>query len=84
MLRADPLEMDDGKELIEMVCMGYESPDDPAEDDQHDFSECLAFGVPRRTPAFLMEAQQLGLTNGFPSSRQSLLTVLLFVLFDLL
>lgn len=37
-LHADPLEMDDGKELIEMVCTSYESPDDAAEDDQHDFS----------------------------------------------
>lgn len=36
---ADPLEMDDGKELIEMVCTSYESPDDAPEDDQHDFSE---------------------------------------------
>lgn len=35
---ADPLEMDDGKELIEMVCTSYESPDDAPEDDQHDFS----------------------------------------------
>ncbi|KAL0052496.1 hypothetical protein WJX82_003084 [Trebouxia sp. C0006] len=34
----DPLEMDDGKELIEMVCTSYESPDDAPEDDQHDFS----------------------------------------------
>ena len=30
--------MDNGKELIEMVCTGYESPDDAPEDDQHDFS----------------------------------------------
>lgn len=30
--------MDDGKELIEMVCTSYESPDDAPEDDQHDFS----------------------------------------------
>ena len=36
---ADPLELDDGKELIEMVCTSYESPDDAAEDDQHDFSK---------------------------------------------
>ena len=36
---ADPLEMDDGRELIEMVCTSYESPDDAPEDDQHDFSE---------------------------------------------
>ena len=35
---ADPLEMDDGKELIEMVCTSYESPDDAPEDCQHDFS----------------------------------------------
>lgn len=33
--------MDDGKELIEMVCMCYESPDDADEDDMHDFSEFL-------------------------------------------
>lgn len=31
--------MDDGKELIEMVCTSYESPIDVPEDDQHDFSE---------------------------------------------
>ena len=30
--------MDDGKELIEMVCTSYESPDDAPEDAQHDFS----------------------------------------------
>ena len=36
---ADPLKMDDGRELIEMVCTSYESPDDAPEDDQHDFSE---------------------------------------------
>lgn len=34
--------MDDGKELIEMVCTSYESPDDAPEDDQHDFSTCSA------------------------------------------
>ena len=33
--------MDNGKELIEMVCMCYESPDDADEDDMHDFSKCL-------------------------------------------
>ena len=46
-LCADPLEMDDGKELIEMVCTSYESPDDAPEDDQHDFSESnFSFCIP--------------------------------------
>ena len=33
--------MDDGKELIEMVCSCYESPDDEADGDLHDFSASL-------------------------------------------
>ena len=37
--------MDDGKELIEMVCTSYESPDDAPEDDQHDFSTHSALGI---------------------------------------
>lgn len=37
----DPLEMGDGKELIEMVCTCYESPDDADEEDMHDFSKPL-------------------------------------------
>lgn len=42
--------MNDGKELIEMVCTSYESPDDAPEDDQHDFSK------PNETPLQLRHA----------------------------
>ena len=33
--RADPLPMGNGRDLIEMICKGYESPDDDAESDEH-------------------------------------------------
>lgn len=50
-MNADPLEMDDGKELIEMVCTCYESPDDADEEDMHDFSTYLLLSAFLSGPA---------------------------------
>ena len=43
--------MDDGKELIEMVCSCYESPDDEENSDLHDFSTSVPMIPWPHTPA---------------------------------